>query len=248
MSTIGRTTNVNGTQVYQGAEPAFKEGLSKMDQIKADRQEIKNDPNLSPAQKDFMLGQLDKSEAMVARALDILTNSSKYDVNTGGVGDGDINAATLMLQNADQALSQVEGMRLNVQSQPVSAPAAPQGTQGTQGTSGTQGTGGTQGTSSTPATVGPDGKPLSEEEIKANESWAKASDMMKDVDRLINLQSSDPSALMAELKGLSPEDRGMVMQQIQQRMQEINQMISMMSTLSQAAHDTMKSVIQNLRV
>ncbi|MFU8804809.1 MAG: hypothetical protein ACNA8W_13425 [Bradymonadaceae bacterium] len=67
-------------------------------------------------------------------------------------------------------------------------------------------------------------------------------------DQLVNTMEKDQSAFYAELKNMGVEDRQLVMQQVQNHLQQINQMFSMLSQMSQAMHDTAKAVISNLRV
>jgi hypothetical protein len=67
-------------------------------------------------------------------------------------------------------------------------------------------------------------------------------------EELVNMLSTDPDAFMEEMQNLDPEERGATMMMVQQQLQQINQMFSMMSQFSQSIHDTQKAVIQNLRV
>lgn len=67
-------------------------------------------------------------------------------------------------------------------------------------------------------------------------------------DELVTMLSTDPDAFMEEMRNVDPEERGATMMMVQQQLQEINQLFSMMSQFSQAMHDTQKAVIQNLRV
>lgn len=69
-----------------------------------------------------------------------------------------------------------------------------------------------------------------------------------DIDDMVNKMSTDPQAVMEELKSLPREDRGMVMQMINQQLQELNQMFSMMSNIQKSMHDTSKAIINNMRV
>ena len=69
-----------------------------------------------------------------------------------------------------------------------------------------------------------------------------------DVERMMNLMTSDPQAAMAELKNLTAEDRAIAMQMISQQLQNMNQMFSMMSNVAKTLHDTSKSIINNMRV
>lgn len=68
------------------------------------------------------------------------------------------------------------------------------------------------------------------------------------IDRMVELASTNPQALMDELKGMKLEDRTMIMNMVQQQLQEINQMFSMMSNMQKSIHDTQKAMINNFRV
>jgi len=69
-----------------------------------------------------------------------------------------------------------------------------------------------------------------------------------DIEKLVDLASSDPEAFMAEMKGLSKDERMFAMQAMNLYIQEINQMNSMMSNIAKTQHDTSKAIINNMRV
>ncbi len=71
---------------------------------------------------------------------------------------------------------------------------------------------------------------------------------LEDPAQMLELFQNDPEAFYEALKDLPAEDRMMMMNLVQTQMQQINQMFSMMSQLSQAVHDTHKAIINNLRV
>lgn len=71
---------------------------------------------------------------------------------------------------------------------------------------------------------------------------------MLDPAAMDRLRRTDPEAYMEKLDAMDPKDRGMVMQNMQQHLQEINQMFSMMSNFAKSEHDTMKAIIGNMRV
>ena len=77
---------------------------------------------------------------------------------------------------------------------------------------------------------------------------AKGSGGGVDVKALINLMSTDPQAALEKLNSLDPEQRTQTMAVINQQLQEINQMVSMMSNMQKSIHDTSKSAINNMRV
>ena len=108
---------------------------------------------------------------------------------------------------------------------------------GVDGVDESDGVDGADGVDGTDGAVDEGGADLSE----ANVDGASAQE-------LVNMLSTDPDAFMEEMQNLPPEDRGATMMMVQQQLQQINQMFSMMSQFSQAIHDTQKAVIQNLRV
>jgi hypothetical protein len=67
-------------------------------------------------------------------------------------------------------------------------------------------------------------------------------------EELVNQMDKDPKAFYSELRNMGGQDRADVMQQVQTHLQQMNQLFSMMSQMSQAMHDTTKAVISNLRV
>jgi hypothetical protein len=66
--------------------------------------------------------------------------------------------------------------------------------------------------------------------------------------QLERLQLSDPKAFQSMMKGMSTEDRGLAMQQMQTHLQSVNQMLSMMTNMAQIQHDSAKAIINNMRV
>ncbi|RDV38710.1 hypothetical protein DV096_07845 [Bradymonadaceae bacterium TMQ3] len=70
-----------------------------------------------------------------------------------------------------------------------------------------------------------------------------------EVAEMVNLLSSDPDAFMQELSAIvDPQERAALMTLVQSKLQQINQLFSMVSQFSQAMHDTSKAIISNLRV
>jgi hypothetical protein len=61
-------------------------------------------------------------------------------------------------------------------------------------------------------------------------------------------QSGNVDNMMKEYAKVPDKDRPMAMFAMQQELQKINQMMSMMSNIAQVQHDTSKAVINNLRV
>ena len=69
-----------------------------------------------------------------------------------------------------------------------------------------------------------------------------------DIDEMVNLLQNDPDAFTEAMQDVDANDRMAVMAGIQEQVQQVNQLFSMMTQFSQAMHDTSKAVIQNLRV
>ena len=70
-----------------------------------------------------------------------------------------------------------------------------------------------------------------------------------DPQEMMELFLNDPEAFYDALNEVkNPEERMMLMNMVQTRLQQINQLFSMMSQFSQSVHDTQKAVINNLRV
>ncbi|MBA2663826.1 MAG: hypothetical protein H0U74_16175 [Bradymonadaceae bacterium] len=60
--------------------------------------------------------------------------------------------------------------------------------------------------------------------------------------------ANNPDAFWKDMGKMTMEERGQIQMKLQNHMQSVNQMMTMMSTLSQAAHDTSKAIIGNMRV
>lgn len=68
-------------------------------------------------------------------------------------------------------------------------------------------------------------------------------------DRIVNLMGNNPQEAIKLLNSIeNPEDRAMMMQAVRARLQAINQLVTMMSTLSKSIHDTHRTIISNMRV
>ena len=89
----------------------------------------------------------------------------------------------------------------------------------------------------------------SEATTQASEAAAAPTEVdAEDPAQMLALYNQDPQAFYEQLKELPAEERAMMMHMVQTEMQQINQMFTMMSQLSQAMHDTQKAIINNLRV
>lgn len=219
MSRIGNTVPHQGTQVFEGMTEKFDEAMDLKKAIQAERKSIEDNPNMSKAEKDAAFAKLDQAEKAADNALDFTTNSGHYDTNSGSVrGDGDMSVVLAELARATDKLGDVVDS-VKVSSQPIDAPSS------SGGTSGASGTGGVGGAGAPDSSGGTSG----------------ASD-------LLNLANQDPDAFMSKMKNMSPEERQAAMFSMQQQMQTMNQMFSMMTNLAKVMHDTAKAAINNLRV
>lgn len=70
----------------------------------------------------------------------------------------------------------------------------------------------------------------------------------KTVEEMANMMKDNPEALMEHLDDLPHSQKQAAMQAIQERLQEINQMYSMLSNMQKSMHDTSKAIINNMRV
>lgn len=100
------------------------------------------------------------------------------------------------------------------------------------------------------AATGPDATgnadPSASTEVTAG--TPKFDEMMSDPDALLDMYNDSPEAFTEFYKGLSSDDKQMLMTRLNQEMQQSNQMYSLISNLLQASHQTARAVIQNLRV
>lgn len=92
--------------------------------------------------------------------------------------------------------------------------------------------------------IGGDTDAASPDEMELSAS----SDDMLDPGELLEMMENDPQAFAAHMGEMGAEERGAMMMAVQNELQQINQLFSMMTQFSQAMHDTSKAVIQNLRV
>lgn len=111
--------------------------------------------------------------------------------------------------------------------------------------SGTDSASGSESTSASESTSGSEGTSSSE-----GSSGSGSSEGVSDVKvgDMMALLDNDPDAFRAALSEMGTEERSEMMVLVQQQLQQINQMFTMMSQFSQAMHDTSKAVINNLRV
>lgn len=79
-----------------------------------------------------------------------------------------------------------------------------------------------------------------------SEPTGKIGDMTPD--EMINKITDDPEAVSEYIQSLDPMDQQVAMASMQERMNEINQMFSMMTNIAKAQHDTAKAAINNMRV
>ena len=68
------------------------------------------------------------------------------------------------------------------------------------------------------------------------------------IKEMVNAMEDNPKKVMKNLDSLSKEDRKLVQQMMQNHLQKMNQMFSMMSNISKTMHKTASSVISNMCV
>ncbi len=220
------TVKMEGTNVYRGYENQFSEALDAKSQIAEHREAIQNDPNLTAEQKEAQLKHLDQLEQTADLALDLSTKGGKFDTNKGSIaGDKDMAAILHCLSELRAGLEKFEATVGTAKAQASSDVDSP---------SGSGGTGGTK---------------ASDDDKKAAQNEAYDANFKgKTPEDLANWASADPQAFYGAMRDLSPEDRQMTMMMMNQYLQDMNQMFSMMSNLSKAMHDTAKALISNMRV
>ena len=85
-------------------------------------------------------------------------------------------------------------------------------------------------------------------EVDASDAGSRDGDFL-DPAEMMNLFHNDQAAFFEALQDIeNPTTRMEMMSMVQNELQKINQLFSMMSQFSQAVHDTHKAVINNLRV
>lgn len=224
------TVNHGGTQVYSGMQSKFDEAMELKQQISDQRDAIESS-NMSPADKQAALEQLDRAEAAIADALDFTTKSSALDNNSNSLtGDGDMSAVLQSLSSAHDALDDALQISASGSQTPdVGAPPAANNAAGPSASGGAASAAGSGGATSS-----------------SGDDFKSVSDM--DPQKMLDLMSTNPEKFMEELSSLRPEDRAAFMQTIQTQLQQINQLFSTMSNFAKSQHDTNKAVINNLRV
>lgn len=239
MTSLG-TVQHGGTRVYEGFESRFDDLKSDLKDVQEMREQVKNNPNLSDSERESMLESLDKAEAAIQQGLDYATNSGRYDTTAGNKqNDGDHSAVEAAMARAENSMNHVEQQLMIADRLPPAQVSGPPASQGASGASGTGGASGADGAS------GAGGTSSSSDAVDSND-YLDIADL--DVDNMVKLMSTDPAAAMATLKGLDPEQRGIALQTINAKLQEMNQMFSMMSNMSKSLHDTAKAAINNMRV
>jgi hypothetical protein len=276
------TTNINGARVHKSHVSEYKEAKALNSQINQLREQIANDPNISPKERKALLAQLDKADNASDRAIDHTTTSKrsgrrddKFDKNDRVI-DNNIDNAERMLYEAmgnytdargaasvDKptpmlAQQPVLGAAINPDIQlikpelnlatPVTSPAMQQVIDSSAAE--------VNGASTTPKL--PSGEAFS---VASNPN-VSASDIAKNIQSgSLNLSGSDLRALaasdpkkfqeiMSELSKLpGGEETAMRLNQdMQNSLQKMNRMFSLLSNITQALHDTQKALINNIRV
>lgn len=239
------THKMDGQKVYDGMDSQYKDAKAVLEELKGLKEEIKNNPNMSDAEKKSALASVDRGINAAKEALDFATKGAKYDTTSGSVdGDADMAAARSAIMQAQMSANEArDDIRFVQPAASCSTTQVPEpgctghasGASSASNTSGASAASGTSGASGSSSASGSTG-------LGAMEFGGKS------VDQMMEMMNSDPQALMSHLSGMDAEDKNMAMQMIQQRLQEINRMFSMMSNMQKAAHDTAKAAINNMRV
>ncbi len=172
--------------------------------------------------------------------------------NSGGVLDGISDAVTLAAGFANPPAGLAELAKKYAPM--IDRLLGRQGANGAERAAETHGTSGTDKSSGTHKADKADKADKSSKSAKSKSTeGSKKSDGKKsmtdvNVTDLMNLMSTDPQAAMEELKSVKPEERAALLQEANTQLQQTNELFSMMSNMMKSQHDTLKAVINNMRV
>lgn len=133
--------------------------------------------------------------------------------------------------------------RLTTPSSGSNATSNTTGTSSTEQSSNTEGSSSTEGSSETSKTERSGSTNRSSGSFIGNQEFGG-----KTVDEMMQMASDNPEALAEHMDGLGTEEKQKAMQAMMKRMQEINQMFTMLSNIMKSMHDTAKAAINNMRV
>lgn len=216
------------TGVYNGQEDNHQKAQAYKQEIKQLRDAVKSDPDMSSAEKKAALKQLDYMEKNALSALDFTTTGSAYNVNAKDKYDNNNAVIDECFDRLEYAMKEFNKMAPHIGATAVSPPEKKELVPFIQ-------------TATIDVQYG--GSSVQNNSV-ADAGSSKGSQR----DKLMDLMRTDPDKFMAEMEKLGPEKSGSMMMLINQKLQESNQMFSMMSNMSKAEHDTAKAIISNMRV
>ncbi len=248
------TTEVDGTDVYEGNVEEFKELKSQLSDLEAKKESIEGDSSLSEGKKEEMLDQLDAAIRQVERGLDMATASATYDTTAGStIDDADQSAINQAIAAGNDTMRDVN-LRMDLATRGAERPHGSCGTPPPPGDAGKAGDAGSadgaSGSSGAEGTAGSGeaGSPDSPPSGATDGGGAELEGLGMSVDEGVKMMQNDPGKFMNKLRNsdLSPQEQQMVFQQMQQRMQSIQQMMQTMSSLAKSMHQTKMGIIRNM--
>ena len=257
------TTEVDGTDVYEGNVEEFKELKSQLDDLESTKESIQNDPNISEGKKEEMLDQLDAAIRQVERGLDMATASAKFDTTDGStINDADQSAINQAIAQANDTMRDVN-LRVDLATRGTErpqhqcpGPSSAGGADSAGSTSGASGSSEAGGTGSAGGASGPDSADGTGQTSGASDPPSGATDggsekiegLGMSVDEGVQMLQNNPGELFNEIQNsdLKPKEQQMVFQQIQNRLQSIQQMFQTISSMSKSMHKTKMGIIRNM--
>jgi hypothetical protein len=257
------TTEVDGTDVYEGNVEEFKELKSQLDDLESKKESIQNDPNISEGKKEEMIDQLDAAIRQVERGLDMATASAKYDTTGGStINDADQSAINQAIAQANDTMRDVN-LRVDLATRGTErpqhqcpGPSSAGGADSAGSTSGASGSAEAGGTGRAGGASGPDSTGGTGQTSGASDPPSGATDggseeikgLGMSVDEGVQMLQNNPGELFNEIQNsdLKPKEQQMVFQQIQNRLQSIQQMFQTISSMSKSMHQTKMGIIRNM--
>lgn len=249
------TVNVGGAKVHKHFVSEFKEAGELEKSIRALKKEIANDPNLSTEERTALLDKLKTAHAAADRAQDLTSTNNRFglsddafDKDTRVIGNNIANAELMLFEALGEYTDAKGAAKVDEPSPPgvslsddIDAPDASDSADKTE-TLPTLPTGEAFNVASNPN--------VSATDIAKN---VNAGTLALSGEDLRALATSDPKKfqeIMSELSKL-PGGEATAMrlnQSMQDSLQKMNRMFSLISNITQALHDTQKALINNIRV
>lgn len=269
------TTNIQGQNVYKRFENEYKEGAKLENDIDNLRKQIASDPNLSYEEKKGLLDKLKTADNCAERVQDLTSTNHRLgfkddsmDRNNSAIRNNYNRAEDTYYDVLSQYSSSADASKVDkpvricttglidpsVFAMPMATGPAPSSLDinidsvrnaanqvqinAAAGTQNTAATTSTSGTSSASSTAAPTPKNV--------EEFAKMSP-----DQLLRMQRTNPDEffkMMNELQQSNPALANATTQKMQDHLQQMNRMFTLMANITQALHDTQKALINNIRV